>query len=268
MKIDIVTFSCDSSPMYTEFWNPVSKYWKTKFGVHPVLLYIGDEDISLSEEYGTVHRVPSVSGVPGYMCGCWGRFWITKKYLDKVCITGDIDMIPLSKDYFITQLKKYTDDSYVHLNSDGYYPGNFEAWKTPYNAVLGYDHVARGELFNKVYSFEDSFEQEMYKYRDTDFSKVTEYAYHPEKHLRHASKEMGGNWGQDEIYSTHLLRKYLKDGGKVVTDCGIPRSRRIDRSNWQYVTDLVPQGHYIDSHLLRPYSKYQEHIDFLMNLVP
>lgn len=121
MKIDIVTFSCDSTPIYSDFWKPISKFWKTKFGIHPVLLYCGNENIDLSEEYGTVHRVPSVDGVADYHSATWGRFWITKKYPDAVCLTGDIDMIPLSKRFFLNGVSRYSEDSYVHLNSGWYY---------------------------------------------------------------------------------------------------------------------------------------------------
>ena len=50
MKPDIVTFSCNGLPMYSDFWNPISKFWKTKFGIHPVLAYCGQENINLSED--------------------------------------------------------------------------------------------------------------------------------------------------------------------------------------------------------------------------
>lgn len=269
MKIDIVTFSCNSSPMYYEFWNPISKFWKEKFGIHPVLLYCGDENIPLSEEHGTVYRHKAIEGIADYLSATWGRFWITKMYPNKVCLTGDIDMIPLSKQFFIESLKQYTDeDSYLHINADSYYPGNFDAWKTAYNNVIAHDHVAKGKIFQKVYSFEDTFEQEMIKYSSVDYSNVTKYAFHPEEHLRHASCDNGGKWCHDELYSTEKMRQYYLSGGKVETGLSIPRHRRLDRSNWSYRPIDVVSEFYIDSHLIRPYSQYKDHIDFLMSLVP
>ena len=41
-------------------------------------------------------------------------------------------------------------------------------------------------------------------------------------------------------------------------------SRRIDRSNWNYNTDLLKRGHYVDSHMLRPYKEYSFYIDKLI----
>lgn len=278
MKIDIVTFSTDSSPIYYDFWKPISKYWKTKFGIHPVLLYCGNNNIELSEEYGTVYRVPSVPGIADYHSATWGRFWITKKYPNKVCLTGDIDMIPLSKKFFIDKVNSYSEDSYVHLNSGWYYGNNTGEWKKDFNIIPAYYHLATGQIFNDVYSFEDDFSVEMKKFEAVDYSDKNKGAagrgYAPirdiAQHLQHASSERGGKWGQDEFYSTDMLRKYLAKGGKVDTSCKIEHSQRIDRSNWQYYPQVVFQDeHYVDSHLLRPYyGDAQKHIDFLMHLVP
>lgn len=278
MKIDIVTFSCDSTPIYCDFWKPISKFWKTKFDIHPVLLYCGNKDLQLTQEFGTVHRVNSVEGVEDYHSATWGRFWITKMYPDKVCMTGDIDMIPLSKKFFIHGVENYSEDSYVHLNSGWYYGNNTDTWKTEFNIIPAYYHLAMGKVFDRVYSFEEDFGDEMRKFEAVDYTGKNKGAagsgYAPirdvAQHLQHASRERGGKWGQDEFYSTDLLRQYRNRGGKVVTDCRIDRSQRIDRSNWQYHPQVVFEDvHYVDSHLLRPYEKdAKRHIDFLMQLIP
>jgi hypothetical protein len=133
-------------------------------------------------------------------------------------------------------------------------------------------------VFDKVYKFEDSFADEMLKFEAVDYSGKNKGAagngYAPirdvAQHLQHSSKEKGGKWGQDEFYSTDLLRQYAANGGKVVTDCKIEHNQRIDRSHWEYYPQLVFEDiHYVDSHLLRPYyGDAQKHIDFLMHLVP
>ena len=275
MKPDIVTFSCNALPMYSDFWNPISKFWKTKFGIHPVLAYCGKEHISLSEEYGTVHRLSPVEGVPEYLSATWARFWITKLYSDKICLTGDIDMIPLSVGFFDPRIKDVPNDVYVHINGDAYCPGDYNYWKRPYNTLIAHDHLARGDVFHKVYSFEETFEDEMRKYAAVDYSeKIREcaegkgYANHTEEHLLHASGDAGGKWCHDELYSTDKLRQYHTAGGSVRCDFSIPRNRRLDRSYWSYYPQDVVSGKYLDSHLLRPYSEYKDHIDYLMNLVP
>ena len=44
-------------------------------------------------------------------------------------------------------------------------------------------------------------------------------------------------------------------------------SRRVDRGNWRYDSNLLKSGYYIDSHLLRPYSNYKKYIDELLFLI-
>jgi hypothetical protein len=273
MQIELAIFSCNSIPMYSDFWEPISKFWKTRFGIHPVLLYCDDNQIPLSDRYGDVHRFPSVKGVPDYMSATWGRFWLTKMYPDKTCIIGDIDLIPISPEFFDPRLKDIADDVYVHINSDANSHGDFDYWKRPYNVLCATGNIAKGSTFLKVYSFEDSFEDEMRKFAEIDYSdksrdSVTMYSYLHEPHLRHASVDMGGKWSQDEIYSTDMLRRYLSRGGKV--DCSVTwrKNARIDRSNWHYSALDVLSGKYLDSHLLRPYAKYKREIDHLMGLVP
>ena len=263
--------------MYIDFWEPISKYWKTKFNIHPVLLYCGNDDCFLSEEYGTVHRILPIDGIPDYHSATWGRFWITKKYQDKICLVGDIDLIPLSHKFFVEGVEKFSDDTYVHLNAGWYYGNDTNAWKNGYNIVGAYGHLAKGSVFDAVYKFEEDFEQEIKKFEAVDYSQKDKGAagcgYAPVRdlgqHLQHAGNERGGKWGQDEFYSTELLRTYFNRGGKVDTSLTMQRSQRIDRSNWQYYPQMVfEDSHYVDSHLLRPYSgEAKKHIDFLMHLV-
>jgi len=276
MKIDNVLFSCDSSPMYRDFWNPISKHWKIKFGIHPVLLYVGDDLSDLDDSYGTIIQKSTIPQVPDYMSATWGRFWATSLFPNQTCLIGDIDMIPLSVDFFTKQILPYDDDSYIHINGDGYSRGNHHKWKEEnlYSALGAYGHIAKGIVFNTVYSFEQSFEEEMFKYFNTKFNEVIDgkvvsvkYSEGLDPHLSHANNSSGGKWGHDEMYSTYKLLQYYKNGGKVETNMSIPPHKRIDRIQWNYDSLLVKNGWYIDSHLLRPYSQYKDHIDYLMSLV-
>ena len=139
-------------------------------------------------------------------------------------------------------------------------------WKKYYNTVPACYHVALGKIFKKVYSFESDFYEEMKRYKMTDYSNKTKYAYNPQEHLKMSSVENGGNWAQDEIWSTDMLRKYHENGGTVITEVGIG-GNRLDRSNWSYNPQDVNNGKYIDAHLPRPYSKHKNKIDSLMDLI-
>ena len=50
MKLDKVIMSCNDNPYYSDFWPLVSKVWKEKIGIDPVLVYVGDAS-NISTEY-------------------------------------------------------------------------------------------------------------------------------------------------------------------------------------------------------------------------
>lgn len=41
MNPKYASMSCDSNPFYLDFWEPVSRIWKKKFGIHPYLFFVG-----------------------------------------------------------------------------------------------------------------------------------------------------------------------------------------------------------------------------------
>ena len=60
MKIDLVMHSVDDNPYYTDFWLMVSKVWKLRFGIDPILLHVTEGGIELSEEFGSVVKIKKI----------------------------------------------------------------------------------------------------------------------------------------------------------------------------------------------------------------
>jgi len=262
--IDIVTLSCNDDPMYWEFWNTVSKHWKQKFGIHPVLFYYGKNNPSLSEEHGTIVYHDVIEGVPDYVAATWGRFWVTKFFPNKMCLISDIDMFPLSKKFFLEQSNPQI-DAYTHLNADAYQPDNFDAWKSSGVTVPACYHLATSKMLNSVYMFSDSFSEEMEKLLTKDYREYTNgFANTPESHLQRASAANGGMWGIDEMYSSILLRNYYHSGGIVNTGQHIIPTNRLCRARirWQLSSPVV--GNFIDFHSIRPYTSHESLIETLV----
>ena len=57
MIVDYAVMASDDNELYLDFWLPVSKLWKERIGVTPVLLYFGDGNPS--DEYGIVIKMKS-----------------------------------------------------------------------------------------------------------------------------------------------------------------------------------------------------------------
>tara|TARA_R110002126_G_scaffold107243_1_gene242514 strand:+ start:8192 stop:8902 length:711 start_codon:yes stop_codon:yes gene_type:complete len=231
MHINKAFMSVDDNPLYSDFWEPVSKVWNIRFGVEPNLIYFGND--TLSEEWGKVIKVTPVEGIPIHFQTQWARFWFTSQEEDSVCIVSDIDMFPISQYHFLEQLSNIGPEKYVHLT------GNHRPLPVCY-------HAAKGSTFKKVLQLADTFEESCKQVWSTPLSLAS-----------HMGLE---RWGLDEAYTTQILESYGGDDLLLLSNSVGPR---LDRSSWNYnyEEDL---DLYVDAHSLRPYSNYRQTLDLLV----
>jgi hypothetical protein len=238
MKIDYVIVSTDNNPTYYEFWDVTKKLWYNLVGIKPILANITDNNNIIDNGDHIIHNIKSVDGVDSGFQSQVARMYITKYYQDYVCLTSDIDMLPLSKKYFTENIQNYNDDSLVIFSSDAY--TNVNRYPICYNA-------AKGRLFDEILQLDESFEEYT--------KKLLSY---------------GWGWDTDELFFGMKVNSF-KDQDKIIKlnrgwGNGIALNR-IDRSNWSYSTDQLIDQNYIDSHSLRPYSKHKTEIDKLINII-
>ena len=231
MKINKAFMSVDDNPLYSDFWEPVSKVWKLRFGITPHLIYFGEQD--LSEEWGTVTKVTPVKGIPIHFQTQWARFWFTSQEEDSVCIVSDIDMFPVSKHHFGDQLSDIDSNKYVHLT------GNHRPLPVCY-------HVAKGSVFKKVLKLDDTFEESCKRIWSTSLA--------PDSHMGLE------RWGLDEAYTTQLLEVYTEPDLVLLPNSVGPR---LDRSAWDYNYEGNLER-YVDAHSLRPYSDHHQTLNHLV----
>jgi hypothetical protein len=248
MRPEIALHSCDSNPMYLDFWPLVSKVWRLRMGIEPVLIYIDENhDIPIDTTYGRVLKLKPIPGIPAYMHGVWGRFWGACLFPDKVCIVSDIDMFPISKTYFIGQLRNVPDTKYVHLYSPvGRVTVNVKTrhqlWCSSEKTFPVCYHVAKGSLLTSVLRINPSWEDSM---RDLASHSYVSAGAHT------ATAAARPQWGIDEDYTTKLLDEY---GDKSIFHF-IPRYHlRLDRGGWIYEPSDIKSDAYGDCHSVRPLS--------------
>jgi hypothetical protein len=283
MKIDKAIFGVDNS-YFLEFWPIQAKICKELLGIEPVLFFICDEESDFY--YDGNGLVKKIKKVNDYITGniihtgllaCIVRMYGTKYFPDEVCLTCDLDMLMINKEYFINQIENLSDDSLVIYSSDAYdlnrpeakklfetepFPFTQEMYNYPYNA-------AKGKVFNKILDTDCSFE---------DF--VNRHAnYKPRYRYM---------WMIDEFYFSDCVNH--KNHGIEVhkfkrgyTSSWIA-DRRIERHNFPvelefegekenqkkfgiYDEEKLKNGYYIDVNCCRPYSKFKDAIDHLVDLV-
>jgi len=231
MNIHYALMSCDDNPMYLDFWPLVSKVWKIRFNIDPILIYVSNKKMELDQTYGEVIQLNPIDNFSITPQAQFARLWYLQFLKDKICITSDIDMFPLSKWYFQTQLNKINDDEYVVLA------------QSDYNNICY--NVASGFKFKEILELKDNWSDQINILNEEKYQKDGEI-----------------KWASDEIFLNDILKN--KNIHRILR----AQNTRIDRTNWNYnITKLKLDTFYYDSHSLRPYNTYKNQIDLLINQI-
>lgn len=253
MKVDYVVVSSTCDPFYLDFWPVVSMIWKRKFNYTPVLFLVhSDKSVRVTEEFGEVVYFDPLPDVPLNVQAQCSRYWLPVTKPDATWMTSDIDMFPISKKYFIDNLRNIPDDKFVNMNARGV--GIFPCC---YN-------VAKGSTYKEVLDLPDTYKEYLNQTKWWDF------------HYGHTPQESGmdlKHWGIDEYYPNRKMENYPNRDRFVLTGRnGSPaRDRcplRVDRQHYNSWNEQgVISEHYLDAHSLRPYNKYKSQVDHLVNLI-
>jgi hypothetical protein len=240
MNIEYVLIGSDENPYYLDFWPLVSKVWKEIFNVTPVLGLIGEEDSDLQKDaFGLVKRFKKIDGVDAGLQSQIVRFYLAN-HLNGKCLISDIDMLPLSVDYFEGTCSRLNETNLIIHSADN--PECLRENMYPMCYVAGHS-----EVFKKIFELDLNW---------GDFCKML--------------SSRNQTWYTDQKFLFEKVNEFKSNDGEVILlkrGWRGPAERRIDRINWTYDPNKVKEGYYIDSHLLRPVSQYQTHINSLINLL-
>lgn len=239
MQIKYAIMSSDSNSLYLDFWRYTSRIWKEKFAIEPILIYIDETDSNIDETYGKVYKMRPVENYPTYIQTLFVRFWFPIHFLDEVSIITDIDMFPMSKFYFLDQIRTIENDKYVHINP----------CIESYGMIPTCYHIATGKTYKDVLEMPDPFSSAL--------KMLDQY-----KNNRFKDKEY---WFTDEMFSTDKINK-CKNRVVLIPREGGQNGHRIDRIAWQYDEDLIKNEYYYDSHCIRPVKNNKE-VEKLFTLI-
>lgn len=249
MKIDYVIVSTDNNPLYDGYWELVKKSWNEIINVTPILVVIGDENYHHIYDDCEIIGYKKVDNIPTSLQSQISRLYATKTYLNKTFLTSDLDMLPLSKSYFVENAKMVDENSLLIYTADAYGYSNQIRYPMCYN-------LAKGSVYNEIMNLDDSFQ---------DFV------------VRLYNLKITPLWDTDELFWGSCVSEFEKKPENVERLVKLHRgfaegyaTNRIDRMCWfttNYDFLKVPHNFYIDSHLLRPYNEYEKEINYLINLL-
>jgi len=282
MDIEKAIVASNHDPFYLDFWPIVRDAW-LDLEITPVLVLIGEEDNTVEDHGGIIHQIKAVNGFDTGFQAQISRMYITKLYQDSVCISSDIDMLPISYDYFHS-LGDYSNDSMVILSSDAYewaalqddwqqvlYPG-LKKFPICYNA-------ATGSTYNEILDLSCSFEDYCHRVKLMKKTMIMWMNKNVEPSLsKWNSTDIKGAivpldqessyWDSDECYFAQKINDFENQDRIIKLTRGWENNtapNRIDRGNWSYDDNKIDQ--YIDSHMLRPLSEYHKEILELTSLI-
>jgi len=238
MKIDYVVFSSNDNETYLDFYEPVAKVWNKRIGIPVIFLHIMENnelenDFNIERnEYGFYIKVKSVKGVSTAMQSQIIRLFSCQLFRDLNLLISDVDMIPISKEYFVEKAKEIDDDE-VYIYTGSPY-GNVPYYPMCYilgNGAILHDIILGG----KHVSYKNYSEMMLNKYN--------------------------GVWETDEKFFYDRCCQYNSEKIKIGSR-NFRIEKRLDRGTAFDVTqDLTG---FVDSHSIRPYYKYKDKIDFLI----
>lgn len=225
----------DCAPLTTKAWSAL--------GYEPVVAFVGKEmpinfRQSLSDNCKLIH-ISSIEGLSDGYVSQTIRVLMPVLYPNDICITGDIDMVPLSKTYFDNLVENaIRSNKFIIASSDAY-----QNIRYPICYLAGF-----GRYFSSILKLDkDNFK----------FESIVQ------KILKDWNN-FGLGWDTDELIFSGLLVEAEKahkievdrqQRGWINNHFGRIAADRIDRVCWTIDYDKLFNHDYIDAHLPRPYRK-------------
>lgn len=239
MKIKKAIVTSTENNKYLDFWPVVKKSWE-RLEIEPILYIISDKKNEQSNEKS--FHIPGVN--PVFVSQTF-RLLAPTLYKDDVCIISDMDMIPLSKEYFVNQLKNFEDDKFVIFRSGA----------TSENMLPICWNVGQGSTWSNIFNVEN-------------INQITEelISWYPKSY-----KPFKDNWYLDQLILKKSIDNFeLNNGSKVIrlTD-EVLNFKRLNRSNYRADLKLFKQSPnlFVDFHMPRPYKLYKKSINNVLKII-
>ncbi len=234
MKINKVILSSTNDNFF-DFYPIVAKAWRN-IGIEPILFLINGK---IKNEKSVINVDFSNNDIDDVFLSQNIRLLAPCLFPNEVSILSDIDMMPLSKEYFINNVRNFDDDCFVNLRKD----------VTQNNMYPICYSVAKGNVWNDIFQV-DSIES---------IKKLLKNWYENE------SNKIKNPWYFDQIKLYESVNKYfINSTSKFIQledkDTGFTR---LNRTNLKFSFSRFydEDQDYSDFHMPRPFKKYKKLIN-------
>jgi len=235
MILDTVILASDDNPDYLDFWPIVSEAWES-MGLEPILIYTGQEKKDLK---GNIIKYN-----PNKLDSAFVAQNIRLLYpgilKNKNCIISDIDLLPLSKNYFYKSVLEIPDNKFVIYRPDAGLPDNMISMM--WNA-------ANSDTWMEIFQINN----------ESDIQKKLKKWYSRKYSIR------GSAWYTDQLQLKKHIDKFSKKNNCRIhkLDDKINGFNRFNRTKLSEHLDQMNSGksNFSDFHMPRPFKKYESLIN-------
>jgi hypothetical protein len=240
MQLAACLVSSDLTPLYYEFFPLVHRAWREIVGVRVVLALVADEIPAALAPYAEdIIRFPPVRGVDTAFHAQCVRLLapqLLEVPSDQAVIISDVDMIPMSRDYYVVPLALAALEQFVVYRSNALPP---ESREFP----ICYNAATRGvwaEVFGKVAGI-------------AEVNRVV-------SDWSAAVTTSDGRWSADQRLLYDRVARFEASRVKLVVDRDTGFAR-LDRGGMgkrlsPLQASLVARRYYADYHMKRPYAAF------------
>jgi hypothetical protein len=252
MKIKRIIITSNNHPNYINYWPLVAHSWKSFI---PTLFFIGnEEEFKFKKIEGTeVYFLKSIPEISSCHYARIIRILVPILFPDDVCLTTDIDILPLTVNYFINKIKDVDNNNFVLFTSDAY-PN--QRWRKPlcylcgkgstYASIINIDYKESNKKLIEIFNKKIKYWYTLGYYCATDeyVMSVLVNFWYPEK-VSHISRN--ANSSARRIEDRTPTRLFLNNGNKI--------NMNLLRNN-KYIDVCLPKPFYDKYNILKPILKY------------
>lgn len=253
MKIDFVLTACNISDHYLKLYPLIVKVWKEKFNLDCILILIGDIIPDYLKNIGAniilFKPLPNVNSI---FIAQVIRILYPCLYEDKYILITDVDIFPISNNYFIKSIENISNDSFI----------SYREKYIKQNMLSICYNVANSNVWRKIFSINniDDISNTINKWYNNQYT---------------GTKNCIG-WFTDQQKLYEYVMKWKennKDKFVLLIDKDIKFSRLDKRernyilANLNKVKNDLASNIYTDFHCIKPYSKYGRIINDLVDII-
>lgn len=249
MKIDYVLTACDSNSHYLNLFPHVVDVWKKKFNIECHLILVHDVIPDHLKEYqNNIILFKPIEKIHPAFTAQVIRILYPCLYENKNILITDVDIFPISYQYFISSIEKYSNDKFICYR-DAYMKQNMLA--ICYN-------IANSETWKEIFKINTI----------DDITNTIKNWYN----FEYSSMKNCPGWFTDQQKLFEYVINWEKNNDRlIILKDHEMNFKRLDKRKREYILHNVPEvindilnNKYTDFHTIKP---YQEHKKIIIKII-